>query len=64
MAVQGEAPLQCLMPIGLRVGRGGPPLFILPEILPPEASIRSICTCIHHHNDLEISSFMISFVPP
>jgi hypothetical protein len=53
------------MPIGPRIGQGGPVLFILPEILPPEAS--GICHTRHRpdlHSALAISSFMISLVPP
>lgn len=38
MTAQGEALFRCLMPVGPRIGQGGPAHFILREILPPEAS--------------------------
>ncbi len=65
MAVKGEALFRCLMPIGPRIGQGGPAPFIFPEILPPEASgIGDMRLRPDHHSALAISSFIISLVPP
>ncbi len=62
MTVKGEvAPV--LMAVALRRERIA--FFIFVQILPPEAvqgrGKWHLCT---HQNDLAISSFMISFVPP
>lgn len=68
MTAQGEALSRPGCPTASGRGRVKGPFFILPEILPPEASMR--CSRRAGHVDepslkeREISSFMISFVPP
>jgi len=63
MAVKGEA-----LPAGLgfpNLAAGWMPHLFFVQILPPEASdIYSWNRCWLDHSDLEISSFMISLVPP
>jgi len=63
MTAQGEAPLPFAPSDCRAVGWIAP--FFLAKILPPEAAIRcDMHLRLHDQSALEISSFMISLVPP